>query len=789
VDFGPIPARPGGRTIRRVSGEEAFGALLRRHRRQAGLSQEELAARAFVSTRAISDLERGVNARPRLHTAIALADGLGLDGPERAVFERHARPDLESVTSPASLLVPPRARPPLALDSFVDDGARLDQLVAVVGDRHHRLVTLLGPGGIGKTRLALEMAQRLEGAVAFVALGSLSDPTLVAATIGDALQVEHGPSRTHLQSLVEHLAPHELTLVLDNMEQITDAAGDVATLMRSCPGLSIVVTSRVPLRIAGELRYVVRPLDATGATAGDPADRPGVRLFLERAAATGFDVGERVDQLAAVAELCRRLDGLPLAIELAAARSRVVPPREMLGHLDRVLDLLGTGRSDAPTQHQSMRAALEWSYRLLSGTAQRAFDALGVFAAGASKEATMEVWGLASSSTPTFFDLVQDLAEAHLVSVEQAGHGTGLRVDMFETTRQFAREKLSETGAAELVYQRFTQWALDLVAEAEPALTGPDQLEWLDRLDRELANLRAVGRHLAQVDTEDAIDSSMRLVAGLQRFWDIRSRWNEGLVWLSDVLARPGGAPAVRAKAHKALGVMHRSLGHLDAAEVEQARAVELFASAGDELGVASCTNNRGVIALDRADYERAEALLSQALAVCEAHGADGLEAIVLNNLSLATIEIGDLRQALRLSRRSRRLLAARGNFSNLSWTDDNTATVLTMAGRPRRAVAIHQQAIRQRMGLGDEAGLVWSLEALSAAWTATGDVERAGQALGFVAAHRRRLGTVPVPYLTALTERRSAALIAKIGQDRFAELWEQGAGLDPTVARERFTT
>ena len=194
--------------------------LLRRYRRRAALSQEELAARSFVSARAISDLERGVNARPRLHTAVALANGLGLDGDEREAFERQARP--VEIAEERSRFGP-GAAPPVTVDSFIDDGSSLESLVALVRDRRHRLVTLVGPGGVGKTRLALEMTQRLDGPIAFVSLASLTDPDLLAAAVGDALGVDHGPSRTHLQSLVQHLGSQSITLVLDNLEQIADA--------------------------------------------------------------------------------------------------------------------------------------------------------------------------------------------------------------------------------------------------------------------------------------------------------------------------------------------------------------------------------------------------------------------------------------------------------------------------------------------------------------------------------------------------------------------------------------
>ncbi len=763
-----------------MGGDVAFGAMLRRYRRAAGLSQEELAARAFVSTRAISDLERGVNARPRLHTAVALADGLGLDGDERDAFVGQARP--ADPTAADALVVPARARPPLTVDRFVDDGCSLNELVKLVGEASTRLVTLTGPGGIGKTRLAVELAHRIEAPVAFVALASLTDPALVAATVGQHLAVEHGPTRTHLESLIEHVGARSLTLVLDNLEQIPDAAGDIATMLRSCPALTVVATSRMPLRIAGEHRFEVRPLDVGS---DDPAARPSVQLFLDRAAAVGALSGPA--DLDAVAELCARLDGVPLAIELAAARSRIVAPAEMLRHLDQVLDLLSSGRGDTPAQHQSMRAALEWSYRLLPPEAEEAFMALGVFAAKASSEAAMTVWGLPSDSAPAFFDIVETLADAHLISAERADDG-GIRIGMFETTCQFARQKLEEADGGVLARRRLAQWATDLVATAEPALIGPDQGPWLDRLDTELANLRAVARWLGEQTSEDATEAALRLAGGLARFWDIRSRWSEGVAWLRDALGRPGGPAAVRAKAHKALGVMHRCLGELDEAEAELTQAVDLYGEAGDPLGVASCLNNRGVVSLDRAEYERAAELFRQALEVCGAHGDEQLQPLVLNNLGLTTIETGQLREALRLCRRSRRLLADHGNVAMLSWPDDNLATVLTMAGHPHWALPIHERVIRHRLQFGDESGFTWSLEALAAAWTATGETERAGRALGFVAAHRRRLGAVAVPHLTALTARRSDALIARIGTDRFNQLWDEGAELDPQVVRDWFT-
>ncbi|WP_162942205.1 ATP-binding protein [Desertimonas flava] len=757
-----------------MAGDADFGALLRRYRRRSGLSQEELAARALVSTRAVSDLERGVNARPRLHTAVALAEGLALDAEERATFERYARPDSEPVVGSPPLAG--RARPPHTVDSFVDSPS-LDDLLALVGDRSNRLVTLIGPGGAGKTRLAIELAHRLDGTVAFVALAPLDDPTFLAVTVGNALGAEPGPARTPLESLIEHLAPLTMTVILDNLEQVVDAATDLAAVIRTCPGVTIVATSRVPLHIGGEVRFPVRPLDEGRAT----------RLFLDRAAAAGFDAAPAAGDEGAVAELCRRLDGLPLAIELAAARSGVVAPADMLHHLDQILDLLSADRGDAPEHHRSMRAALEWSYRLLPPPAQDAFAALGAFATSASAEAAKAVWGIAPTAAPRFFDLVQTLAEAHLVNVEAAPSPGELRIDLFEIARQFARQKLEESDNAELVYERLAQHAADLVARAEPELYGPDMLDWLDLLDRELPNLRAVGNRLAAHGGDDAVDTNLRLVAGLQRYWDIRSRWYEGAAWLRDALAMPGGSAGARGAGRKALAVMQRCVGKLDDAEVELERAHDEYSAAGDERGIASCLNNRAVIVLDRAQYERASELLRRSLAMLEALGDDVLGGVVLNNLGLATLGTGDLRAAFGTCRRGHRALVAQGNLHGLSWVEDNLASVLTLSGHPRWAVAIHERTIRRRIDLGDENGFVWSLEALAEAWTGCGEMMLAGRALGFVAAHRERLGTIPVPMFVEQTERRRAALVARIGETRFRQLWDEGSELSAETVRGWF--
>jgi ATP/maltotriose-dependent transcriptional regulator MalT len=233
---------------------------------------------------------------------------------------------------------------------------------------------------------------------------------------------------------------------------------------------------------------------------------------------------------------------------------------------------------------------------------------------------------------------------------------------------------------------------------------------------------------------------------------------------------------------------MHRCVGELDDAEAELDRAIECYGVAGDARGIASCLNNRGVIALDRAEFGAARDVLQQSLDLCEEHGDELLAALVLNNLGLATSLTGELREALAICRRGRRLLIAQGNVHGLSWIEDNIASVLTLAGHPAWAVDIHRRTIRRRIDLGDEIGFVSTLEALAEAWTGCGETHRAGVALGFAAAHRRRIGTLPAPMLVALTRRRTDALVARIGDARFRTLWQEGAAMTPEQAREWVT-
>jgi hypothetical protein len=312
-------------------------------------------------------------------------------------------------------------------------------------------------------------------------------------------------------------------------------------------------------------------------------------------------------------------------------------------------------------------------------------------------------------------------------------------------------------------------------------------LQWLDLLDLDLPNLRVAGRHLAEHDDGDAVDTGLRLVAGLQRYWDIRSRWTEGVTWLRDALSRPGGTAASRGKAHKALGVMHRCVGELDAAEQEMQRAVEMYTAAGDQHGLALCLNNLGVVAIDRAQHGRAAESFRRALALCEANRDELPTGTLLNNLGLATTETGAPREAFRLCRESRRRLLAQGDMHAACWAEDNMATVLTRAGHPSWAIPLHQVTVRRRIAFGDENGFMWSLEALAEAWTAVGDTDRAGRTLGFLAAHRRRLGTIAAPYLRELTERRSDAVVRRVGRRRFTQLWDEGVALDPAVVRGWF--
>jgi len=525
---------------------ETFGARLRRYRLAASLSQGELAERAELSVDAVGTLERGRRTLPRPDTVALLAQALNLAPPERAALIAAARPRLVPTLLPhAAAATPPPSRlhiPPLpvSLTTFIGREREVSSLRDRLLDPRTRLLTLTGPGGTGKTRLALEVAALARAAfpdgVAFVPLAALTDPTLALSTIAHALGLVEAEAagRTPVETLATALADLRLLLLLDNLEQVDAAASQITEVLTAAPGVTALVTSRTRLNVRGERVAPVPPLDVPDPAASLRVDDlprfDAVRLFVERArdARPDFALTER--NATPVAAICARLDGLPLAIELAAARIRHLPPAALLRRLDGSLALLTDGPRDLPRRQQSLHETIAWSYALLDDEGQTLFRRLSVFVGGCTAAAAAAVCraldeapldGAPLAGPPREGDLLAGLvglADQSMLAVTEQADGEP-RFALLETMRVYALEQREAAGEDDALRRAHAAWCLALAEEAEPALTGPDQHMWLERLEREHDNLRsALGWLRESADGE----AGLRLAAALWRFWHIR---------------------------------------------------------------------------------------------------------------------------------------------------------------------------------------------------------------------------------------------------------------------------
>jgi non-specific serine/threonine protein kinase len=542
--------------------DRAFAVLLREHRLAAGLTQEALAERAGLGVRSIQGLERGAH-RPLRDTLDRLAVALGLREAERTRFLVAVPPSRRPRrASTAALPAPPPAlchNLPVQLTSFIGREQELAEVQELLAST--RLLTLTGTGGVGKTRLALQVAaaqiDRYPQGVWMVGLAPLADPSLVPGAVLAALDVPEQPGRLPLATLLDALRTRQLLLVLDNCEHLLDAcAGLTEALLRACPGLRILATSREPLGLAGETRYRVPSLAVPGP---DQAASPtavarcvAVRLFVERARAVqpAFALSA-----AAVAEVCARLDGIPLALELAAARLGGLGLAELAARLDRQFQLLTGGSRTALPRQQTLRATVAWSYDLLTSQEQALFARLSVFAGGWSLEGAEAVGAGGTIAAEEVLDLLVRLVDKSLVLAEETADGS-TRYRLLETLRQYGQERLA-AGETAQVRHRHAAYYLALAERADRRFTGPDQLRWLDRIEREHDNLRAAlswclggDEHRGRDEAAALGETGLRLAGALYWFWFFRDHHREALVWLERALAQGSVAPAaVRAKA------------------------------------------------------------------------------------------------------------------------------------------------------------------------------------------------------------------------------------------------
>jgi predicted ATPase/DNA-binding SARP family transcriptional activator len=648
-----------------------------------------------------------------------LAEDLGLD-PSPALQELE-RAILRQEPSLAAPEAPTRSTHPLPVPPTPLVGRRLE--LAAVGalfrDEGARLVTLTGPGGTGKTRLSLAVADALEpelrdGAL-FVSLAPVSSPELVVSTIAEALEVREG-GRPLAESVTEHLRERRLLLVLDNFEQLLPAAPFVGDLLAAAPRLWILATSRAPLRLAAEREYPVPPFDVPD------ADLPfetlvktdAVRLFAARAQAV--DPAFELDLASApeVARVCRRLDGLPLAIELAAARAKLLAPAEILERLEREPHMLPPGPRDAPARQRTLAATIHWSYDLLGSDERLAFARLGVFSGGCTLEAAETVCDVTLDSLAT-------LVDNNLLRRRDG------RFTMLATVRHFAVERLEEAGADEL-RRRHAEWLTELAETMAERTTvgGEDATVWLDRIQPEHDNIRAALAWSLEEDPELAL----RLASSLRLFWEVRGHFSEGGRWLEAALPRAAdAAPGVRMKALSASGTIAFRLGNVDLAEERWEPALEMARELGDDLWIARLLSDVGTAAAGREDWDVATQLLEESAALFRELDVPARLGTVLGNLGHIAAERGDYARAIEVTEEA--LLLESGHKQNAAITTYNLGSHNLHAGNLEQAREWLERAIALTLELGYKEVMAYALASYVQLCLREGDATRAAHLAG----------------------------------------------------------
>jgi predicted ATPase/DNA-binding CsgD family transcriptional regulator len=700
---------------------------------------------------------------------------------------------LEMTSAQTSLAVrPTRAwrtgRLPIAPGPLIGRDWEMAAIRELVLQEDVRLLTLWGPAGIGKTRLALavaadeELAQAFKDDIVFVDLAPIREPSNVMPAIAEAFGLGEATGRllSELESPLQH---RQVLLVLDNVEHVLDCAPQLAQLLVSCPSLKVLATSRAALRLRWEHAFPVPPLPvpyrALPTDAETAASYAGVALFVDRARAARPDFQLTDANASVVADLCTRLDGMPLALELAAARTQGLPLLVLLKRLDDRLTLLQSGAPDLPARQQTLRRALTWSYDLLDEAQQKLFRRMAVFVDGCSPEAAEAVCGDQDADVEA--DVLEGLSilvHHSLVRLDETAMGQA-RYSMLATIRDYALEHLSRSGEAEEIRGRHVAYYLSLAEEADQQLWGPDQLEWLERLEVEHGNLRAALRW-AIVSGE--ADFGMRLGAALRRFWSIRGHLTEGRSWLRRLLALPQPShvePAhARGLAAAAAGWLAEDQGDYGEAASLQEQSLVLCRQVGDEQGIANALHRLAVLAKYADDTATARARFEESLTIFQSLGVSDGTPRVLHDLGALCLDGGDLTRAREYFDHALAIRRGVGDHRGIALALLGLARVALGQGDLAPARAQLEEALSLLRKLGDHQSIASVLEVFACLAARRGGTARALRLVGAAESLRTAVGAHPAPDWRSDLEAYQAATRGELGHAASAAAHAEGRAM-----------
>lgn len=750
---------------------DSFGYWVRRQRKALDLTQAELARRAGCAEVTLRKIEADER-RPSRPMAERLAECLGLAEADRVRFVTIAVGTQAAIKLPLSETYAARRLPgnlPAPVTSLVGRDGEIETIVDGLQRGGVRLLTLTGPVGVGKSRLAVAVGRRLMGAyrhgVYLIALAATQQPDAVPAVIADALAVREG-RRQNLDELVMHfLASREMLLIFDNFEHLLPATPFLATLTVACPDLHILVTSRARLHLYGEHEIAVAPLPVPDATdVLSATESPAVQLFYERARAARADFCLTPALAPAIADICRRLDGLPLAIELAAARVKLFSPQELLQRMERRLPLLTEGAADVPPRPQGLEHAIAWSYGLLTPAQRTLFARLAVFAGSfglAAAEAvcaspgvasTPEVWpspGPDLSETArgvtTLLDQSLLACQATLAKGEAASKccpncptrrlrdmvAAEPRFSMLSIIREFALDRLNAAGELTAIEQRHAAYFAAWAEEAAGHLEGPDQAIWLARLEQEADNLRVALRRL--IETRQTTVAA-HMACALGTFWQRHGRYSEGRGWLEQVLAQMDGMSvpsALRARTLQTAAMLAYPQGHWQVARAELEESLALYQTEGDASGMARALFDLGWVALDEGQWEAARRLNRDSLAMAQQTGDLVATYRAVTNLGWANLCLGLCDEAAALFGEGIALAQRLGHLRGVAVSSVNLAWVALAQGETTEAARLAREGLRLCHLLGEREALAEGLEILAVTAVAVGDTRRATRLVG----------------------------------------------------------